>query len=277
MDPPAERPQLQIADLGKAFTRNRATVHALQDVSFDVPRGQFLSVLGPSGCGKSTLLHIIGGFEHATSGAVLLDGTPITEPGRDRGMMFQQATLFPWKTVESNVAWPFLVDGWKRDDARARARELLATVGLSGFEGSYPAELSGGMRQRAALARTLGLSPDILLMDEPFGALDAQTRELMQEELTRIWEESGLTVIFITHDIDEAVFLGDRVLVMGARPGRIIADVDIELGRPRGTATKKDPRMAEYHAHFWELIRQQAGQRETARDKPMNDPSGGSS
>ncbi|MBA0126401.1 ABC transporter ATP-binding protein [Haloechinothrix sp. YIM 98757] len=268
MDPPADQPQLRVASLGKTFSRNRKTVHALQDVSFDVPRGQFLSILGPSGCGKSTLLHIIGGFEQASSGSLLLDGRPVAGPGRDRGMMFQQATLFPWKTIESNVAWPFIVDGHKRGEARERAHELLATVGLSGFERSYPAELSGGMRQRAALARTLGLSPDILLMDEPFGALDAQTRELMQEELTRIWEHSGLTVIFITHDIDEAVFLGDRVLVMGARPGRIIADVDVELGRPRGTTTKKDPQMAEYHSHFWELIRQEAG--------PQADRNGGS-
>lgn len=263
MESPSETPQLQIANLSKTFSRNRKVVLALEDVSFDVPRSQFLSILGPSGCGKSTLLHIIGGFESGTSGSLLLDGDQIHSPGRDRGMVFQQATLFPWKTIEANVAWPFVVDGWKRGDARDRAHELLATVGLTGFEQSYPAELSGGMRQRAALARTLGLNPDILLMDEPFGALDAQTRELMQEELTRIWQDSTLTVIFITHDINEAVFLGDRVLVMGARPGRIIADVPIDLGRPRTADTKHDPRMVEYHTHFWDLIRQEAGPQST--------------
>ncbi|WP_051400133.1 ABC transporter ATP-binding protein [Haloechinothrix halophila] len=259
MEAITDQPQLRLTGVRKTFHRDRKTVEALRDVSFEVPRGQFLSALGPSGCGKSTMLHIIGGFETATSGSVHLDGKPVTAPGRDRGMMFQQATLFPWKTVQANVAWPLLVDGWKRKHARERARELLATVGLSGFEHSYPAELSGGMRQRAALARTLGLAPDILLMDEPFGALDAQTRELMQEELTRIWQESQLTVIFITHDINEAVFLGDRVLVMGARPGRIIADVEIELDRPRGAHTKRDPKLVEYHNEFWDLIRQEAG------------------
>lgn len=246
---------LHFDNVEKQFSRRGTVVQALTNTSFDVPEGQFLTVVGPSGCGKSTMLNLIGGFDAPTSGTVLLGGESVARPGRDRGMVFQTATLFPWKSVEANVAWPMVVGGTRKKEARERARELLALVGLTGFEHAYPGELSGGMRQRAAIARTLGLEPKVLLMDEPFGALDAQTRELMQEELSRIWGATGITVVFITHDINEAVFLGDRCLVMSARPGRVVADIPIELERPRGEATKRDPRMAEYHAQLWELVR----------------------
>lgn len=246
---------LQLEGVSKVFRSRGRQVEALKDVNLTVERGEFLTVLGPSGCGKSTLLHLLGGFETATVGSLTIDGTPITGPSRSRGMVFQHATLFPWRTVLANVAWPLEVDGVSRSEARPRAKELLQLVGLAGFEDARPGELSGGMRQRAALARTLAMEPDVLLMDEPFGALDAQTRELMQEELTAIWQESDLTVVFITHDINEAIFLGDRTVVMGARPGRIIESLPIDLARPRSAATKHDPRVLEYHDHFWSLIR----------------------
>lgn len=247
------------------FTRGKRTVEALKETDLQVAEGQFLTVLGPSGCGKSTLLHVIGGFEQATEGEVLLNGQPVRKPGRDRGMVFQQATLFPWWTIERNVAWPFEVGGTGKKQARERSQELLALVGLEGFANAYPGELSGGMNQRAALARTLALEPQVLLMDEPFGALDAQTRELMQEELNRIWQTAGITVVFITHDIYEAVFLGDRVVVMSARPGRVIEDIPIELERPRDSEVKKSQRMVDYHSHLWDLLRTQAERAERNR------------
>jgi NitT/TauT family transport system ATP-binding protein len=246
---------IRIRGLTKEFLRDGRRFHALGPVDLDIGRGEFLTVLGPSGCGKTTLLHVLGGFETASAGTVEVAGRVVTGPGRDRGMVFQEATLLPWKTLLANVAWPLEVGGTGRAAARERARELLQRVGLAGFEAAYPAELSGGMRQRAALARTLALEPQVLLMDEPFGALDAQTRELMQEELTRLWQASELTVVFVTHDIHEAIFLGDRVVVMGAAPGTIVEDCRIELPRPRSEQTKSHPRVLEYRAHLWQLIR----------------------
>lgn len=246
---------LELTNVSKIFRRKQRAFEALKDVNLTVNRGEFVTVLGPSGCGKSTLLHLVGGFEAATTGSVTVDGQPVTGPSRSRGMVFQDATLFPWRSVVANVAWPLEVDGLGRSAARGRARELMELVGLQGFEDARPGELSGGMRQRAAIARTLSMEPDLLLMDEPFGALDAQTRELMQEELTGIAQESGLTVVFVTHDINEAIFLGDRTVMMGARPGRIIESKSIDLARPRSAATKHDPRVLDYHDHFWSLIR----------------------
>ncbi len=248
---------LIIDQVNKIYEGRSGRVHAVDDANLEVQDGEFITVLGPSGCGKSTLLHMLGGFVTPTSGSITLDGNAITKPGRDRGMVFQHATLFPWRTIRANVAWPLETNGVKRSEARERANDLLSLVGLDGFGDSYPGELSGGMRQRAAIARTLALEPSVLLMDEPFGALDSQTRELMQEELNRLWQQAQLTVVFVTHDINEAVFLGDRVVVMSARPGRIIADTRIELDRPRGDATKLDPRFLEYHHEFWGLIRDQ--------------------
>lgn len=246
---------LEIRHLGKQFSRGGHVVEALHDLSLTVGDGEFLTVLGPSGCGKSTLLHIVGGFESATSGEVLLQGRPVDKPGRDRGMVFQQATLFPWKSVLGNVAWSYEVAKVPKRQARERARDLVRLVGLEAFADAYPGELSGGMRQRAALARTLALEPQVLLMDEPFGALDAQTREVMQEELNRIWQESRVTVVFITHDIYEAIFLGDRVAVMSTRPGRIAEIVHVDLPRPRTNEVKKLPEFIEYHGRFWDLLR----------------------
>jgi NitT/TauT family transport system ATP-binding protein len=230
-------------------------VHALSAVDLDVTEREFLTILGPSGCGKSTLLHIIGGFEAATDGLVEVRGRPISKPGRDRGMVFQQAPLFPWRTVVRNVAWPMEIAGRSRQTALARSRDLLAMVGLHGFDNSYPAELSGGMRQRACIARTLAHEPEVLLMDEPFGALDALTREVMQEELNRIWQGAGITVIFVTHDINEAVFLGDRTAVMSARPGRILDVIDIDLPRPRSIEVKKSHELLAYHNQLWDRLR----------------------
>lgn len=256
---------LQVRHLTKSFSRGKRQVTALGGVSVAARRGEFLTVIGPSGCGKSTLLHIIGGFEKATTGVVLVNGREVAGAGRDRGMVFQKATLFPWWSIERNVAWPLDVGGQSRQQSRDRARELLELVGLAAFADAYPGELSGGMQQRAALARTLAMEPALLLMDEPFGALDAQTRELMQEELNRIWQASGTTVVFITHDINEAVFLGDRVVVMSGRPGRVLADVPIDLPRPRDGDVKASSQFGGYHGQLWSLLRDEAAKAENVR------------
>ena len=260
------RPILEITGVNKTFTRGRREVHALADVDLRVADGEFLTVLGPSGCGKSTLLHIIGGFESATSGEVLLNGDPVTRPSRSLGMMFQHGALFPWRNVLDNVAWPLVAAKVGKRRARQAALEYVNLVGLSGFQDAYPGELSGGMRQRVALARTLALEPRVLLMDEPFGALDAQTRELMQEELNRVWSATGITVVFITHDINEAVFLGDRVVVMGARPGRIIHSEEVELPRPRTAEAKKDRLLLDQHNRLWDVLREEI-QTANAKDR----------
>ena len=226
-------PKLELRDVGKVFVDKRRTVVAVENVSFTVAENEFATLIGTSGCGKSTLLSIVAGLEEQTSGVVLLDGAPVTGPGRDRGMVFQSYTLFPWLTVQRNVEFALRAEPLSRRERREVAREHLALVGLEAFADAYPAQLSGGMRQRVAIARALSYRPQVLLMDEPFGALDAQTRQLMQELLMRIWEEHKLTVVFVTHDIDEAVFLSDRVLVMTARPGRIKEEIVIDLPRPR--------------------------------------------
>lgn len=254
---------VEVRGLSKVFRRGGRAVTALEDLDFTVAPGEFVTVLGPSGCGKSTLLHILGGFEEATSGEVEVAGSAVKEPGRDRGMVFQRATLFPWWNIQRNIAWPLEVDGVSRKEARARADELIELVGLTGFGDAFPGELSGGMQQRAGIARTLSLEPEVLLMDEPFGALDAQTRELMQEELNRIWEDSGTTVVFVTHDIHEAVFLADRVLVMSGRPGKIIADIPIDIERPRHHDVKGGAKFAGYHEQLWDLLRDEAIAAET--------------
>ena len=256
---------LEVDDLGRVFRRGDREVHALSGVSFRVDEGEFVTVVGPSGCGKSTLLHILGGFDAPTSGVARLRGHAVEGPDRDRGVVFQQPLLYDWWTVARNVAWPVELGGADRATARRRAGELLSLVGLDGFEGAYPSELSGGMQQRAAIARTLALDPDILLMDEPFGALDAQTRELMQEELNRIVRSAGRTVLFITHDIFEAVFLGDRVLVMGAHPGRIVESIDVDLPRPRSPESKRSEAFLAYHNRIWDHLHDEAAAAERAR------------
>jgi NitT/TauT family transport system ATP-binding protein len=232
-------------------------VLALDDVSLAVRPREFLALLGPSGCGKSTLLYLIGGFLPIESGRILLDEKPIMGPGPDRGIVFQHFALFPWKTVRANVLYGLERQGMARKARQERTQAFIDLVGLKGFEDSYPSQLSGGMKQRAAIARTLAFDPAILLMDEPFGALDAQTRSLMQEELQRIWQRTRKTVIFVTHDVREAVHLADRVAVMSARPGRIKAIVetgfdksDPELFKSKGFLDKVD--------EIWTLVRDEA-------------------
>jgi len=206
---------------------------ALDGIDLEIADDEFLTVLGPSGCGKTTLLNIVASFEGASSGEVRLDGEPVLKPGPDRGVVFQEYALFPWLTVEQNIEFGLRERGMPKAERRARVRRQIASVGLSGFERRYPQELSGGMRQRVALARVLVNDPKILLMDEPFAALDAQTRTMMQQELLQVWSAERRTVIFVTHNIEEAVLLGDRVVVMTARPGRIKEIVTVALPRPR--------------------------------------------
>src|SRR5690348_17302250 len=206
-------------------------VLALDQVSLEVGNREFVALLGPSGCGKSTLLYLIGGFLPVETGAILIDGQNVAGPGPDRGIVFQHFALFPWKTVRGNILYGLERQGMPRDEREKRAMDFIELVGLAGFEDSYPSQLSGGMKQRTAIARTLAIDPKILLMDEPFGALDAQTRSLMQSELLRIWQRSRKTVIFVTHDVQEAVFLAERIAVMSARPGHIKEIVEARFDR----------------------------------------------
>jgi NitT/TauT family transport system ATP-binding protein len=223
------------------FGKGRKAHKAVEETSIRVEPGEFVCILGPSGCGKSTLLNAVAGYVKPNSGEVRLDGEEISRPGPDRGMVFQQYSLFPWKTVKDNVAFGPMVAGQPYSTAEAVARTFLDMVGLTHFANRYPAELSGGMQQRVGIARALANYPRVLLMDEPFGALDAQTRQMMQENLLNIWSEFATTVLFITHDVDEAIFLADRVLIMSAGPGRIIADLAVELPRPRQPEVKAEP------------------------------------
>ncbi|MFC0038288.1 ABC transporter ATP-binding protein [Actinomadura rayongensis] len=250
-------PKIEVQGLGKTFAiRGGGTFDALQDISFALPEGDFLVVVGPSGCGKSTLLDLLGGLTRPTSGRVLLDGAEITGPALDRGIVFQQYALLPWRTAQRNVELGLEASGVPRRARAATAREYLQLVGLTGFEDRYPHELSGGMRQRVAIARSLAYDPGVLLMDEPFGALDAQTRESLQQELLRIWERTGKTVVFITHDIDEAVYLGRRVAVMTARPGRIKRVVDIDLPvHDEAADPRSSPEFARHRHEVWSLLR----------------------
>ena len=228
---------IAIERLSKSFQTARRTSHvALTGISLDVAEGEFVSILGPSGCGKSTLLYIVGGFVQPTEGTVAVNGKPVTGPGPDRGPVFQEFALFPWKTVLGNVMYGPLERGMAKSKAEEKARALIALVHLTGYENFYPKELSGGMKQRVAIARTLAYGPSILLMDEPFGALDAHTRTGMQHELLEIWERDRKTVLFVTHSVEEAIFLSDRVVVLTRSPGRIKETIKIGLPRPRRRA-----------------------------------------
>lgn len=235
-------------------SRRGEKVTAVSELDMRIEEGEFVSIVGPSGCGKSTLLRIIDGLMSPSQGEIRIDSKPVSGPGRDRAMVFQDASLLPWYTVLRNAAYGLYCLGVPRQTAARRAQEILDIVGLSGFEDHYPHELSGGMQQRLNLARAFGVEPDVLLMDEPFAALDLQTRELMQAELLRIWEPAGKTVLFVTHAIQEAVYLSDRVIVMSARPGRIIADFEIEIPRPRPFAQKRDPAFLEYEDRIWHCL-----------------------
>jgi NitT/TauT family transport system ATP-binding protein len=248
-------PKLEVRGLRKVFDGREDEVVALDGADFEIAEKEFVTVIGTSGCGKSTLLSIIAGLEEETAGQVLVDGEPVLAPGRDRGVVFQTYTLFPWLTAQKNVE--FALRGSGEEKSRI-AREHLSMVGLERFANAYPRQLSGGMRQRVAIARALSYKPEVLLMDEPFGALDAQTRQLMQELLTAVWEEHRLTVMFVTHDIDEAIFLSDRVLVMTARPGKIKESIEIGLERPRRFEVLSTPEFLEYKAKLLESVREES-------------------
>jgi NitT/TauT family transport system ATP-binding protein len=243
-----------VVRLGNASERRLV----LDRISLDVPGGQFVCVLGPSGCGKSTLLNVLAGFVTPTSGRASVDGDPISGSGADRGVVFQNPTLFPWKTVLANVSLGPLLAGAGAAEAERIGRTLLARIGLSPRAESFPSQLSGGMQQRVGIARALANNPRVLLMDEPFGALDAQTRSMMQRVLLDVWGEFGVTVIFVTHEIDEAVVLADRILVMSACPGRIIDDIPVSIGRPRAEDVMFLPEFNEFKRRCFEHIRRES-------------------
>jgi len=248
-------PKLVIRGLGKSFRTDRGEVVALDGVDLEVGENEFVALVGTSGCGKSTLLSIVAGLETLDHGTVTIDEEPITAPGLDRGVVFQSYTLLPWLTAAENVAFALAAAGRETAEVQAIAREQLALVGLEDFADAYPNELSGGMKQRVAIARALSYRPRLLLMDEPFGALDALTRHHMQELLTRIWERHRLTVLFITHDVEEAVYLSDRVAVMSNRPGRIKLVVPIDLPRPRRYDMLSTPEYQRLHRTVLDSIR----------------------
>src|SRR5215831_5126807 len=248
---PADKPaaaMIEIDHVSQVFQTSARQDHlALSDISLTIEDGAFVSILGPSGCGKSTLLYIVGGFVQPTQGIAKMKGRAITGPGPDRGPVFQEFALFPWKNVLGNVMYGLRQQGVKRGEAEAQSRRLIEMVGLKGYESFYPKELSGGMKQRVAIARTLAYHPEVLLMDEPFGALDAHTRTRLQNDLLNIWERDRKTVLFVTHSVEEAVFLSDKVVMMTRSPGRIRQIVDIDLPRPRRrTELLLDPRYQKY-------------------------------
>ncbi len=226
--------RLTVTNVSRTFKKeDGAPIGALDDVTLEIKDKEFVCFIGPSGCGKTTLLRIIAGLDTPTSGEILLDGTKISVPDAKRGMVFQEYSLFPWRTVIDNIAFGLLMQGTKKKKAIKIAEKYLEFVGLEQFKNSFPYELSGGMRQRVAIARALATEPQVLLMDEPFGALDAQTRNTLQHELLEIWGKKNVTILFVTHSMDEAVFLADRIVVMSARPGKIKEIIDVDLPRPR--------------------------------------------
>ena len=249
--------KLEITGLTKRYhvERDSRQVLALSDVSLDVDVGEFMAIVGPSGCGKTTLLNIVAGLLRHDAGSVIIDGRRVAGPGIDRAVVFQQSSLLPWRTVAGNVRYGMeLQRRFDRPTMEARTEQFTQMVGLSGFERHYPSELSGGMQQRVNLARALAADPVVLLMDEPFAALDAQTREYMQAELLKIWSAARKTVVFITHQINEAVFLADRVAVMSARPGRVKGVIDVPFERPRALRLKRDPRFLEIEEAIWQMV-----------------------
>ena len=251
---------LEVRQLSKVFFEqndpSRPGLVALYNISLAIKKNEFVSLLGPSGCGKTTLIRIIAGLIPSDKGEVRVDGRTVTAPGQDRCMVFQQFGLLPWRTVIHNVEFGLEIDGVPHHERRAAAQKYLELVGLKGFEDYYPHQISGGMQQRVGIARALSKKPEILLMDEPFGAVDAQTREQLQEELLKIWAQTETTVVFVTHSIDEAIYLSDRVVVMQARPGRIKEEVGVDLPRPRWEGdVKADPRFAQLRARLRDSLR----------------------
>ncbi len=261
--------KISVRKVSRTFcSPNGERVEAIRDVSFDVEDvysaegrdlGEFRVLLGPSGCGKSTILRCIAGLDMPTTGEVLMNGRPISGPGRDRGMVFQKYTSFPWLTVAENVAYGLKLKGTPAAERNRLVAQLVQDVGLSGFEKAYPDTLSGGMQQRLAIARTLAVRPEVILMDEPFGALDAQTRSEMQQLLLRIWEESASTILFVTHDVEEGLYLADRLFIVSPRPGTIMEDVPIPFGRPRDPAVKESKEFQELVHYILACLRRAPG------------------
>lgn len=246
--------KLETRNLGVTFTRRHDKLEVLRDINLEIRSGEFVTVIGASGCGKTTLLRAMHGLVPPTVGEVRVDGDLVREPDRSRGFVLQHASLLPWRTVLGNVTFGMELDGTPRQDAEAKAKDLIELVGLAGFETHYPSEISGGMQQRVNLARAFAIEPDILFMDEPFAAVDAQTREVMQTELLRIWDVDRKTVVFVTHQLDEAVYLSDRVIVLGAKPGQVRQIVDIDLTRPRELNMKRTHGFIDFVDKIWKLI-----------------------
>lgn len=244
-------PKISIESVSKRYAGTQGPIRALSEVSFTVQPEEFVCVVGPSGCGKTTLFRIIAGLEEASSGAIYLGDEPVDGPTTEMGVVFQEYLLFPWRTVRGNVAFGLEKQGVGKEEREQRIQEMIDLVGLSGFEDTYPKSLSGGMKQRVAIARSLAVDPDILLMDEPFGAVDAQTRERLHDEILEIWQETRKTILFVTHDVSEAVTLADRVVVMGTDPGHIREIVEVDLSRPR---ERTDDAFAEYEERIRALI-----------------------
>jgi NitT/TauT family transport system ATP-binding protein len=245
---------LVVHGVSKTFSGRGRAVEALAHVDLHVATGELVCLLGASGCGKSTLLSIIGGLEEATSGTVTLDGDRVVGPGADRGMVFQGYSLFPWLTVARNIDFGLEVAGWAKPQRQARVDELLGIMGLREFTAALPRELSGGMRQRVAIARALAPEPDVLLLDEPFGALDAQTRRAMQDFLLTVWRRTRATILMVTHDVEEAIYLANRIYVMAARPGRVAEVVEVPFGSERGPRIKRDPRFLDLRDELGDLL-----------------------
>ena len=249
---------IEVDGFGLSFETMEGPVQAVCDVSLTIQPGEFVSVIGPSGCGKSTLLNALAGFLKPTTGSVMVDHQTVSGPGAERGVVFQQYSLFPWKTVRENVEFGLKMRGMGKLERRSAARTLLGLAGLSAFENHYPEKLSGGMKQRVGIVRALATGPRILLLDEPFGALDAQTRLIMQQILTNMWQQLKTSVLFVTHDIDEAIFLSDRIYVMTARPGRIKAEIMVPLARPRETAVALSSEFLGLRRGLMSLIREES-------------------
>ncbi|HET6548288.1 MAG TPA: ABC transporter ATP-binding protein [Solirubrobacter sp.] len=248
-------PRVEIDGVAKHFANaTGGRFMALQDVAFSIADREFVSIIGPSGCGKTTLLRVIGGLEFPDQGAVRIDGAEVRGPGRERAIVFQDFALLPWRSVLGNVVFPLEIRGDGKAERDRRAREAIRLVGLDGFEDYHPNMLSGGMQQRVGLARALAVEPEVLLMDEPFGALDAQTRRVLQDELLQIWERDRKTVVFVTHDMAEAVYLSDRVIVLAANPGRVEKVVDVPLPRPRTDDARRTPEFSGLVADIWDTL-----------------------
>jgi NitT/TauT family transport system ATP-binding protein len=261
--------KLEARQVGIRYRRQRTgdELVAVDGVDLSVAKGEFVSIVGPSGCGKTTFLNAVDGLIPIAFGSLTLDGREITAPGRDRAMVFQQPSLLPWRTVTGNVIYGLELQHRKGAESRATAARLIDLVGLAGFAESWPSELSGGMQQRVNLARALATDPELLLLDEPFASLDAQTRETMQHELLRVWTATQKTALFITHDISEAVYLADRVIVFTSRPGRVKLEVKIDLPRPRDLRLKREARFVDLERTIWETIREEVLQAEAARPR----------